>query len=60
MGFEIVAQNKEIPKELLLNQKIINVDFMDNTTVLYLENGYDLYFHNDTGEFELIRVDVGE
>lgn len=59
MGFKIIAENQDIPKDLLLNQKIINVDFMDKTTVFYLQNGCDLYFHTDTGETQLIKNDVG-
>jgi hypothetical protein len=54
---KVVGQNQGIPKDLLLNQKIIDVDFFDKTTVFYLENGYDFYFHNDSGETELIKVD---
>lgn len=57
MVIKVIAQNQAIPKDLLLNQKIIDVDFMDKTTVFYLENGYDFYFHTDTGETELIKVD---
>jgi hypothetical protein len=55
--FTIVAQNKDIPKDLLINQKILDVDYFHKTTVFYLDNGYDLYFHTDTGELELIKVD---
>lgn len=57
MKINIIAQNQAIPKDLLINQKIIDVDFMDKTTVFYLENGCDFYFHNDTGEIELIKVE---
>lgn len=45
MSFKIVAQNDDIPKKLLINQKIVNMDIFDNTTVLYLDNGCDLYIH---------------
>jgi hypothetical protein len=58
MGFKVIAQNQDIPKELIINQKVVDVDFMGKTTVFYLENGYDFYFHNDTGEIELIKVDT--
>ncbi|MBT2759994.1 hypothetical protein [Paenibacillus sp. ISL-20] len=55
-SFNIIAQNQTIPKDLVLNQRIVGVNFFDGLTVFQLENGYDYYFHNDTGEMELIKV----
>lgn len=56
MGIRVIAQNQDIPKDLLVNQKIIGVHFSKTTTIFHLDNGYDFYFHNDTGETELIEV----
>lgn len=60
MSFEVISQNGHIPKEFLLNQKIIKVDFLKDTVVIYLDNGHDLYFHQDTGEVQLIKVDTSK
>lgn len=57
VNFMVIAQNSNIPKHLLLNQRIVSVDLLDRLTVFYLENGFDFYFHHDTGETELIKVD---
>jgi hypothetical protein len=40
-------------KELIIDQKILDIDFMDTMTVIYLENGHDIIFHEDTGDVEI-------
>lgn len=57
VAFKFFAENHDIPKGLLLGEKIIGVKYMKDMTILSLSNGCEFYIHHDTGETNLIEIE---